>query len=186
MTDADTALHDTRRWLERAVIGLNLCPFAKAVHARDQIHFAVFLGDDPAALADALRAEADELLARPAEARDTTLLIAPHTLSDFLDFNDFTARQERRLARAGFDGVLQLASFHPRFQFAGTDAGDITNATNRSPYPTLHLLREDSVSRAVDAFPQAEAIFERNMARLEALGPEGWAALDVGPHGGDR
>ena len=102
--------------------------------------------------------------------RDTTLLIAPNTLADFLDFNDFTARAERRLARAGFDGVLQLASFHPRFQFAGTDADDITNATNRAPYPTLHLLREDSVSRAVDAFPEAEAIFGRNIETLEALG----------------
>jgi hypothetical protein len=102
-------------------------------------------------------------------------------LADFLDFNDFTARAERRLARAGFDGVFQLASFHPQFQFAGTDAGDIGNATNRAPYPTLHLLREESVDRAVDAFPEAEAIYEHNIDTLEALGPEGWAALDVGP-----
>jgi hypothetical protein len=102
--------------------------------------------------------------------RDTTLLIAPHTLADFLDFNDFTARAERQLARAGFDGVFQLASFHPQFQFAGTEPDDIGNATNRAPYPTLHLLREDSVSRAVEAFPGAEAIFERNIDTLEALG----------------
>jgi hypothetical protein len=102
-------------------------------------------------------------------------------LADFLDFNDFAARAERRLARAGYEGVFQLASFHPRFQFAGTEADDIGNATNRAPYPTLHLLREDSVGRAVDAFPDAEAIFERNIDTLEALGPQGWAALDVGP-----
>ena len=172
---------DTRRWLERAVIGLNLCPFAKAVHVKGQIRYAVHESDAQAGLMDALLAEAHDLAALDAAVRDTTLLIAPNTLADFLDFNDFTARAERRLARAGFDGVFQLASFHPQFQFAGTDAGDIGNATNRAPYPTLHLLREESVDRAVDAFPEAEAIYEHNIDTLEALGPEGWAALDVGP-----
>jgi hypothetical protein len=172
---------DTRRWLERAVIGLNLCPFAKAVHVKAQIHYAVYEPADEADLIDALLREARDLAALDAAERDTTLLIAPNTLADFLDFNDFTARAERQLARAGFDGVFQLASFHPQFQFAGTEADDIGNATNRAPYPTLHLLREDSVDRAVDAFPDAEAIFERNIDTLEALGPDGWAALDVGP-----
>jgi hypothetical protein len=107
-------------------------------------------------------------------------------LADFLDFNDFTARAERRLARAGFEGKFQLASFHPRFQFAGAEPDDITNATNRAPYPTLHLLREDSVSRAVEAFPDAQAIFGRNMQILQQLGAEGWSALDVGPGGAPR
>ncbi|WP_295986530.1 DUF1415 domain-containing protein [uncultured Variovorax sp.] len=172
---------DTRRWLERAVIGLNLCPFAKAVHVKGQIHYAVYEPAEEADLMDALLAQARDLVALDAAVRDTTLLIAPNALPDFLDFNDFTARAERRLARAGFDGVLQLASFHPRFQFAGTDADDIGNATNRAPYPTLHLLREDSVGRAVDAFPEAEAIFERNIDTLETLGAQGWAELDVGP-----
>jgi hypothetical protein len=172
---------DMRRWLERAVIGLNLCPFAKAVHVKGQIHYAVYEPAEEADLMEALLAEARDLAALDAAVRDTTLLIAPNTLADFLDFNDFTARAERQLARAGFDGVFQLASFHPQFQFAGTEAGDIGNATNRAPYPTLHLLREDSVDRAVDAFPGAEAIFERNIDTLEALGAQGWAALDVGP-----
>jgi len=171
---------DTRRWLERAVIGLNLCPFAKAVHVKAQIHYATYLPTEEADLMDALLSEARELTALDASVRDTTLLMAPNTLADFLDFNDFTARAERRLARAGFDGVLQLASFHPQFQFGGTEPDDIGNATNRAPYPTLHLLREDSVSRAVEAFPEAEAIFERNIDTLEALGAAGWAALDVG------
>lgn len=172
---------DTRRWLERAVIGLNLCPFAKAVHAKGQIHYAVHLAaDDDAGLLDLLMTEAQALVDRPASERDTTLLMAPHTLADFLDFNDFTERAERRLTRAGFDGTLQLASFHPRFQFGGTEPDDIGNATNRAPYPTLHLLREESLDRAVEAFPEAEVIFERNIETLEALGPAGWAALDVG------
>ncbi|RSZ45695.1 MULTISPECIES: DUF1415 domain-containing protein [unclassified Variovorax] len=179
--DAAQAEADTQRWLERAVIGLNLCPFAKAVHVKAQIHYAVYEPAEEADLMDALLAQAKDLAALDAAVRDTTLLIAPNTLADFLDFNDFTARAERRLARAGFDGVFQLASFHPQFQFAGTEADDIGNATNRAPYPTLHLLREDSVSRAVEAFPEAEAIFERNIDTLEALGPDGWAALDVGP-----
>jgi hypothetical protein len=183
---ASQAKADTQRWLERAVIGLNLCPFAKAVHVRGQIHYAVHLPGDAADLIDALLLEARELAARDPSERDTTLLIAPNTLADFLDFNDFTARAERRLARAGFDGQFQLASFHPHYQFAGTAAEDITNATNRAPYPTLHLLREDSVSRAVETFPDAEAIFGRNIQTLEALGAAGWDALDVGPGGAAR
>jgi len=173
---------DTLRWLERAVIGLNLCPFAKAVHVRGQIHHAVCLAQDEAALMDALLQEADALVALPPSQRDTTLLMAPRMLSDFLDFNDFTARAERRLARKGFEGVLQLASFHPRFQFAGCEENDITNATNRAPYPTLHLLREDSIDKAVAAFPDAAAIYERNIETLQSLGDAGWAALDVGAH----
>ena len=171
---------DTRRWLERAVIGLNLCPFAKAVHVKAQIHYAMYLPADDATLIEMLLAEANELAALDASVRDTTLLIAPNTLADFLDFNDFAARAERKLARAGFDGVFQLASFHPQFQFGGTELDDISNATNRAPYPTLHLLREDSVSRAVDAFPEAETIYQRNIETMERLGAGGWAALGVG------
>ncbi|WP_208508692.1 DUF1415 domain-containing protein [Variovorax paradoxus] len=178
---AGQAVADTRRWLERAVIGLNLCPFAKAVHVKGQIHYATYLPAEHDDLLDALLTEARQLVALDAAERDTTLLIAPNALADFLDFNDFTARAERRLAKAGFDGVLQLASFHPRFQFGGTEPDDIGNATNRAPHPTLHLLREESVDRAVEAFPDAEEIFGRNIDTLEALGPEGWAALDAGP-----
>lgn len=178
---------DMRHWLEAAVIGLNLCPFAKAVHVKRQVHYAVHLqADDDAGLLDRLLAEANALAALDASERDTTLLMAPNTLADFLDFNDFTERAERRLARAGFEGTLQLASFHPRFQFAGTEPDDIGNATNRAPYPTLHLLREESIDRAVEAFPEAEAIFERNIETLEALGADGWAALNVGPGGAAR
>ena len=178
---------DTRHWLERAVIGLNLCPFAKAVHVKGQIRYAVYsAGNDDAGLMEALMHEAAELAKCAPSERDTTLLIAPNTLVDFLDFNDFTQRAERSLARAGFDGELQLASFHPRFEFAGAAPDDIANATNRAPYPTLHLLREESVSRAVDSFPEADAIFERNIETLTTLGAEGWAALDVGPGGAFR
>jgi len=180
--DPDLAVADTLRWLERAVIGLNLCPFAKAVHVKGQVHHAVFDGDDLDALMARLLAEAQALVDTDPAERDTTLLVVPGALHDFLDFNDWVSRAEKRLRRAGHEGVLQLASFHPEFQFAGTEVDDIGNATNRSPYPTLHLLREDSVARAVEAFPEAADIFERNIDRLEALGADGWRALDVGPH----
>ncbi|RYF31538.1 MAG: DUF1415 domain-containing protein [Comamonadaceae bacterium] len=183
---AEEAEADTRNWLQRAVIGLNLCPFAKAVHVKQQIHYATWLEPTESGLMDALLSEATDLAALAPSARDTTLLIAPNTLADFLDFNDFTQRAERRLARAGYEGVFQLASFHPRFQFAGSEVDDIGNTTNRAPYPTLHLLREESVDRAVEAFPDAEAIFERNIETLEALGEAGWKALDVGPGGASR
>jgi uncharacterized protein len=171
---------DTRRWLERAVIGLNLCPFAKAVHAKGQIHFCVSAAVEPTDLLAELKKQAVDLMATDAAVRDTTLLIAPLCLPEFLDFNDFLARADRVLADLGLDGILQLASFHPHFQFADAPADAISNFSNRSPYPTLHLLREDSIDRAVAVFPQASAIYEKNMQTLEVLGLEGWAALDVG------
>lgn len=175
-------IHDTVRWLEKAVIGLNLCPFAKGVHVKGQVHYAVALTDNPAAVLDLLREELLALHGTPAEVRDTTLLVLPHCLQDFLDFNDFLGEAENLLDTLELDGILQIASFHPQFQFAGTAVDDVTNCTNRAPYPTLHLLREDSIDRAVEVFPEAEAIFERNMEVLEGLGMAGWQALDVGPH----
>lgn len=177
----DHAIADTRRWLERAVIGLNLCPFAKAPHIKGQIHHAVCVGGGRRELLALLRAELLALAALDAAERETTLLIVPDQFADFLDFNDFLGDAEGLLQALELEGVLQVAPFHPRFQFDGTDEDDITNATNRSPYPTLHLIREDSIDRAVQAFPEAEAIYEANMQTLRRLGPEGWAALDVGP-----
>ena len=177
-------VRDTVQWLERAVIGLNLCPFAKSVHVKGQIHYAVALAEDPAQVLEVLRRELSDLVGFSPEQRDTTLLIVPHCFQDFLDFNDFQDAAEALLEKTGLSGTLQIASFHPQFQFAGTDANDVTNCTNRSPYPTLHLLREESIDQAVVAFPEAEAIFEKNIEVLETLGAEGWAGLDVGPGSG--
>jgi len=171
---------DTRNWIERAVIGLNLCPFAKAVHAKGQIHYRVSAAATPQALLAELRDELAALEGADPQLRDTTLLIVPGLLRGFLDFNDFLGEADALLMQMDLEGVIQIASFHPDYQFAGTGAGDITNFTNRSPYPTLHLLREDSIDRAVQAFPEAEAIFEANMETLRALGREGWDALGVG------
>ncbi len=175
----DTVLRDTRAWLERAVIGLNLCPFAKAVHVKGQVHYAVSGARSASGLLEDLEAELQALAAADPARRDTTLLIAPYCLHDFLDFNDFLDQADAALVRLDLDGVLQIASLHPAYQFAGTDIDDITNFTNRSPYPTLHLLREDSIDRAVAAYPNAEAIFEANMDTMRRLGLTGWKALGV-------
>ena len=168
-----------RMWLERAVIGLNLCPFAKAVHVRGQIHYAVSPAATAPELLEALVQELQDLVALDPAARDTTLLMAPNCLAGFMEFNNFLATADHALVRLGLDGTIQIASFHPDFQFANASADDITNFTNRAPYPTLHLLRESSVDRAVAAFAQAESIFERNLQTLRELGPTGWAALGL-------
>jgi hypothetical protein len=182
MPEADEPfVGDTRRWLERAVIGLNLCPFAKAVYAKGQVYYAVSQGRDPEAVLHDVGAELDELVARREADRETTLLIVPHCLEDFLQFNGFMAQAERLVRKRGLEGVIQLASFHPRFQFQGTEADDIGNFTNRSPYPIVHLLRETSIDRAVQAFPEADAIYETNVETMRRLGPHGWEALQVGP-----
>jgi hypothetical protein len=173
------AIAETRAWVERAVIGLNLCPFAKAVHTKNQVRYVVSAAEDAVALLAELCAEMERLASTDPVEIDTTLLIHPQVLNDFLDFNDFLGEADEAVAQLGYEGVLQVASFHPQFQFAGTDADDVSNATNRSPYPTLHLLREASIDRAVAAFPEAEAIFEANVQTLEALGAEGWAELQA-------
>jgi hypothetical protein len=171
------ALAETIAWVDQVVIGLNLCPFAKAVQVKDQVRYVVSEATDEETLLDQLREEMNRLVATDPSEVDTTLLIHPWVLNDFIDFNDFLGLAEEALEDLGHEGVLQVASFHPRYQFEGTDPDDVSNATNRSPYPTLHLLREESVDRAVAAFPNAEAIFEKNIRTMEELGAEGWAEL---------
>jgi hypothetical protein len=173
-------VQDTLLWLERAVIGLNLCPFAKSVYVKGQVHCAVSSAVTLKALRDDLIQELKDLVALDASVRDTSLLIVQNLLQDFYDYNDFLNVADDCLLALDLEGEIQIASFHPHYQFAGTDENDITNFTNRSPYPTLHLIREASIDRAVAAFPEAEAIFEVNMATLNQLGLEGWKALDVG------
>ncbi|AEG91887.1 Hypothetical protein Rta_08060 [Ramlibacter tataouinensis TTB310] len=165
------------------MIGLNLCPFAKAVHAKGQVHYAVSTNDDFAGVLEDLHAELQALLHLPASERDTTLLAVPRGFDDFLLFNELVRQGDRLLARERVQGIVQLASFHPRFVFAGADEDDMGNFSNRAPYPTLHLLREDSMDRAVAAFPQADAIFGTNIERLRQLGRNGWDALRVGASG---
>ena len=171
------AIAATRLWLERAVIGLNLCPFAKAVHVRGQIRWVLSDATTPEALLETLGEELLWLRDTRADDVDTTLLIHPQVLTDFLEYNDFLETADALVESLGLDGVLQVASFHPDYQFAGSAPDDVENFTNRSPYPTLHLLREDSVSRAVEAFPDPDVIVERNVETLRSLGAERWRRL---------
>lgn len=174
------AIADTRHWLERAVIGLNLCPFAKAVYVKEQVHYAVSTAQDDDALLADLQVELERLAEADPAKIDTSLLIVPHHLADFLDFNDFLAHADALLVALELDEDYQIADFHPQYQFGGTNPDEMGNFTNRSPYPTLHLLREDSIDKAVEAFPEADAIFGANIQTLETLGQAGWDALGVG------
>ncbi|MEO6228324.1 MAG: DUF1415 domain-containing protein [Thermomonas sp.] len=166
-----------RRWLERAVIGLNLCPFAKAVYVKDQVRIVVSDASTASALLEQLGEELVLLRDIPAEQIDTTLLVHPQVLGDFLDYNDFLDDADALVEVLALDGVLQVASFHPDYQFAGTAPDDAENLTNRAPYPVLHLLREDSVARVVEAYPEPDAIIERNVATMQDLGIEGFRKL---------
>jgi hypothetical protein len=169
----------TRLWLERAVIGLNLCPFAKAVHVKNQIRYMVSDATTPEALLKDLACELRILDASNSVDIDTTLLIHPYVLSEFLDFNDFLGNADTVLEEHGLSGQIQIASFHPHYQFAGTEPDDIENFTNRSPYPILHLLRENSVEIAVAAFPDASIIFDKNIETMHRIGHEGWRQLGL-------
>jgi hypothetical protein len=175
--DPEAVVDRTRRWLERAVIGLDLCPFAGSVHRQGRIRYVVSNARDGAALKQDLLAELRLLQDSDPDTVETTLLIHPGVLTDFLDYNDFLSVAEAAVAELGLEGELQVASFHPDYQFAGTVPDDVGNATNRSPYPTLHLLRERSISRAVDAYEGIEQIGERNAETLRRLGWDGWERL---------
>ena len=173
----DAFVADTVKWLERVVIGLNLCPFAKAVHVKGQIRYVVCDGDTTDVLLTALIRELRFLAEADPAVTDTTLLIHPNVFAEFLDYNDFLDVADAAIAELKLEGVIQIASFHPQYQFADTEPDDITNFTNRSPYPTLHLLREESVTRAVAAFPEAGDIFEKNIETMERLGRVEWEKL---------
>ena len=166
-------------WLDKAVIGLNLCPFAKAVVSKKQLRYAVCLDSDPEQVLKVLQQEMQWLVDTDAAVLDTTLLIAPHLLPDFSAFNEFLFDCDSVLVSMALEGVLQIADFHPRYQFAGTEPDDMANHSNRAPYPTLHLLREDSIDKAVQAYPDASQIYERNIELLDKLGAEGWQALGI-------
>ncbi len=170
----------TQLWLERAVIGLNLCPFAKSVFIKQQIRYVVSAAcTDEQVLADLHQLLEDVAQADP-EQVDTALLILPRALADFMDYNDFLDVADQLLERMELDGVLQIASFHPQYQFADSQPDDIENYTNRAPYPILHVLREDSLDKAVEAYPDASEVYLRNEETMRKLGHEGWRRLMEG------
>ena len=171
------ALAETRAWVDRAVIGLQLCPFAKAPQVKGQIRYTASEAVDGESLLGDLVEELKLLAAEPPDRIETTLLVHPRALLDFEDHNDFLEIAEAALVALDLEGVIQIASFHPHYRFAGSEPDDIANATNRSPHPTLHLLREESIERALATFADPDSIFEANIATMERLGPDGWASL---------
>ena len=173
----DVVLARTRAWLTEVVIGLELCPFAKPVHVKNQVRYVVSSAESPEDLLRDLLHELHALSAADPAITDTTLLIHPRTLGDFGDYNEFLSVVEFALQDVGFEGELQVASFHPDYRFEGNAADDLANHVTRSPYPMLHLLREASVDRAVSAFPDASRIVDKNIATLRALGLAGWQRL---------
>ena len=185
--DSATVTDHTRQWLEKAVIGLNLCPFAKAPHVKHLVRISVSQARHLDGFLEDLDRELQLLGDTPADGLETTLLVHPTLFPDFDTFNQMLDIADAAVVDNGLEGIVQIAPFHPDFQFEGTDSDDIGNYTNRSPYPTLHLIREDSIAKAAQAFPDASAIFERNIALLEEMGHEGWDKLDIPrcpfPHG---
>lgn len=185
----DHALAETRAWVEHAVIGLQLCPFARAPQVKGQVRYVASDAADADALLSDLVAELKLLVDTPPARIETTLIVHPRVFAGFEDHNDFLDIAEAALVALDLEGVIQIASFHPAYRFAGSEPDDIANATNRSPYPTLHLLREESIERGLAGFADPDAIFEANIATMERLGEDGWAALrqrccDDAEHGG--
>ena len=177
--DSATVTDHTRQWLEKAVIGLNLCPFAKAPHVKNLVRISISQARHLDGFLEDLDRELQLLGDTPADELETTLLVHPTLFPDFDTFNQMLDIADAAVMDNGLEGIVQIAPFHPDFQFEGTDSDDIGNYTNRSPYPTLHLIREDSIAKAAQAFPDASAIFERNIALLEKIGHEGWDKLDI-------
>lgn len=173
----EDVIASTQRWIERAVIGLNLCPFARAPFAQQRIRYVVSAARNPQALLEDLQHELLALHAAEPTACETTLLIHPHVLGDFLDFNDFLDITDAALRELELEGELQVANFHPDYRFADAADDAIENCTNRSPYPILHLLRESSVDAAIGSGIDTDAIYERNIETLRKLGTAGWRAL---------
>lgn len=177
--DAATAISHTQQWMQKAVIGLNLCPFAKPVVTKNLVRYVHESTTSEDTLLALLSTELKYLDATPITEVETTLIIHPEILKDFLKYNDFLGLADKMLVDLKFAGIIQIASFHPRYQFQGTDVDDISNYTNRSPYPTLHLLREESVTQAVESAVDVDAIPERNIGTLNQLGIQGWKALGI-------
>ena len=171
------AIASTAAWLYAAVIGLDLCPFANAVRARQAVRFALSAATDWPALRSDLADELARLVAADPAEIETTLIVCPDVPAGFDDFNQFLDDADDTVRALDLEGVIQVASLHPDYRFAGTEADDVTNATNRSPHPTLHLLRESSVERAVAAFGDTDAICDANMKTLRELGNAGWEQL---------
>jgi hypothetical protein len=169
-TKNEEAIAKTVLWIERVVIGLNLCPFAKAIHAKNQIRYEVSNACESRTLLADLKRELSLLVETAPNQIESTFLILSDGLSEFTQYNHFLDLCTLLLEEMQLDGVIQIASFHPHYQFENTNHDDVTNYTNRSPFPMLHLLREESVTRAIEAFPDSNNIYDRNIATMRSIG----------------
>lgn len=164
----DTIIASTRRWLESIVIEYNLCPFAKRELVKNSIHFAVSNANSEEQLLQALEEEIIRLDSDPSI--ETSLLIHPQLLQNFDDYNQFLDLADELIVMLDRDGIYQIASFHPDYCFAGCDIDDPENFTNRAPYPLLHLLREQSLERAIESHPDTADIPQQNIALMNSIG----------------
>ena len=165
-------LEITKNWVEKIVIGLNLCPFAKPVFIKDQIKFVLSEAKNPNELAKDFLSELNFLTGIEGDDTETTILIHPFVLEDFGDYLDYVDYVNDLIYQAGLEGTFQIASFHPDYQFEGTESTDIENYTNRSPFPMLHLLREDTLEKAIKTYPNVEDIPSNNIEKLKEMGLE--------------
>jgi uncharacterized protein len=181
MADPTTVEARTRRWLAEFVVGLNLCPFARPLLDSEQLRVTVCEAADVASMQNSFLSELDLIQSSPESEIATSLLVFSCALSDFDDYLDFLGLAQELLAESGLEGLVQLASFHPKYCFAGEADNAPSHFSNRSPYPTIHLIREDMLERVLVDFPDPEGIPDRNIATLEGLGVEElerrWQAL---------
>ena len=168
-------IQSVRQWVETFVVGMNLCPFAKRELVKNRVRFVTTAATTAEQLLQVLQTELELLNADPSV--ETTLLIHPAVLQDFYDFNDFLGFADSLLVDMELEGIYQVASFHPDYQFGGTRSGDAENYTNRAPYPVLHLLREESLERVIADYPDVDDIPERNIELMNSLGQDKLQAL---------
>lgn len=168
-------IQSVRQWVETFVVGMNLCPFAKRELVKNRVRFVTTAATTAEQLLQVLQTELELLNADPSV--ETTLLIHPAVLQDFYDFNDFLGCADILLLDMELEGIYQVASFHPDYQFGGTRSGDAENYTNRAPYPVLHLLREESLERVIADYPDVDDIPERNIELMNSLGQDKLQAL---------
>lgn len=171
--DRSEVIRKTQVWLKEIVIGLNLCPFAALPFAQDTVRYTVLETEEEEEILEQLKLEMRRLMDTPKILLETSLLILPTAFSNFLDYNDFLHMANDLLEEEDWSGHLQIASFHPEYQFAGTQADDPENYTNRAPFPILHLLREESIASALETVKHPEEIYKRNIKTMEDLGMEG-------------
>ena len=166
------SIKQTKQWVEQIVVGLNLCPFAKVPFNKNLIRYVLFEGTDMESLIHLVISELETLTKTSSTEIETTLLVTPNVLQEFEEYLDLFHLLNDVLEKLNLEGILQIASFHPNYLFEGSNLYDVENFTNRSPYPMFHLIRENSIEKAVESYKNPEEIPEKNMETMRYLGLE--------------